>query len=92
MIQSSKPILFTAHSHVDWKRDSSVLIDLLTDTNRSNHGDGDLSIHYKPNPFASRMKYEDPFFVEDKSNDTNDADNGRLVRPNQFFLFYTKDL
>lgn len=58
IIQEKKPLLLTAHSGVDAERDSKCL---------ELYG---LEVVYSSNPFASRIKYEDPFA------------SGHVVRPN----------
>ncbi len=55
LIGTGKPILFTAHSTTDAKRDQQVLENLLADC-----GD-DRIVQYAVNPYASRMEFVDPF-------------------------------
>ena len=55
MIGTGKPILFTAHSTIDAKRDQLVLEKLLADC------DDDRIVQYESNVFASRMEFIDPF-------------------------------
>ena len=79
LIETRKPILFTAHSTIDADRDSKVLEKMLiNDENNS-----DRIVEYKPNPYASRMKFVDPFPTSPNTDDTS----VHLVRPNdQVFL------
>ncbi|KAL7496405.1 hypothetical protein ACHAWT_004562 [Skeletonema menzelii] len=55
LVGTGKPILFTAHSKIDAKRDQQVLEKLLADC------DDDRIVQYAVNPYASRMKFVDPF-------------------------------
>ena len=55
MIGTGKPILFTAHSTIDAKRDQLVLEKLLADCN------DDRIVQYETNRYASRMEFVDPF-------------------------------
>jgi len=82
LIETSKPILFTAHSKIDADRDGKVLEKMLM--NDDEDGDSnDRIVEYKPNPYASRMKFVDPFPTSPNDYDTS----VHLVRPNdQIFL------
>jgi len=73
ILQSKKPILITAHSELDQKRDQRILQNMLKEF-RSSHVDGSQVI-YNPNPFASRMVFEDIIKV------TNE-DGPHFIRPN----------
>ncbi len=55
LIGTGKPVLFTAHSTIDAKRDQQVLEKLLADC------DDDRIVQYAVNPYASRMEFVDPF-------------------------------
>jgi len=80
LIETSKPILFTSHSTIDADRDSKVLEKMLMNDNGNNCG---RIVEYKTNPYASRMKFVDPFPTSPNSDDTS----VHLVRPNdQIFL------
>ncbi len=56
LIGTGKPILFTAHSTIDAERDRQVLEKLLADCDYD-----DKTLQYSINPYASRMKFIDPF-------------------------------
>jgi hypothetical protein len=57
-----RPLLLTAHSALDAVREANVLCNYLLET----------APLYVENPFASRIKYQDPF------------DNRHVVRPNHY--------
>ena len=80
LIETRKPIVFTAHSTIDADRDKKVLEKMLTNDNVNN---SDRIVEYKPNPYASRMKFVDPFPTSPNADDAS----VHLVRPNdQIFL------
>jgi len=60
----TKPIIFTAHSLLDSKRDLELL-QLFAKENNTIMDEllqpKEVSIHYKPNAFASQMTFVDPF-------------------------------
>lgn len=83
LIETNKPILFTSHSTIDADRDSKVLEKMLMNDNVNN---SDRIVKYEPNPYASRMKFVDPFPTFPKADDTS----VHLVRPNDQVLLLNK--
>jgi hypothetical protein len=93
ILQTGKPILLTAHSLVDAERDRAVLEKILVE---------DVNIirnvlpftTYVENPYASRMRYVDPFPTTNTrtartmmtTKDLNGIHHD-IVRPNQYALF-----
>ena len=71
LIRTTNPILFTAHSTIDAERDRLVLEQLVVDRNNGNQ-----SIEYETNPYASRLEFEDPFSKE----------HVHIVRPNHSYF------
>jgi hypothetical protein len=61
LIGKGHPMLFTAHSETDYLRDLEHLNQVFG-----------LKLNYEENPFASRIKYQDPF------------DPKHIVRPNHY--------
>lgn len=96
VLKTKRPVLFTAHSHLDSERDWSVLKATMLDLGQeerlheiiarwhgSTGGDDNDENPYKNNPFASRIDYEDPFC------DDGDEKN-KSVRPNMVSLFLAR--
>ena len=96
VLKTKRPVLFTAHSHLDSERDWSVLKATMLDLGQeerlqeiiatwhgSTGGDDKDENPYTSNPFASRIDYEDPFC------DLGDEKN-KSVRPNMFSLFLSR--
>ena len=68
--RTSKPILLTAHSSMDARRDLSVLQDRF----RVSPSAAEIEDGYQLNPYASRMEFVDPF--------TEVEESVHVVRPN----------
>lgn len=92
VLKSKRPVLLTAHSHLDCARDWSVLKATMLDLGqeervreinatyrRSTGSDEEEKKNpYKSNPFASRVEFEDPF--------CDDDDEKNKIAPNMFSL------
>jgi len=86
LIETKKPILFTAHSKIDADRDSKVLEKILINDDEEDGDSNDRIVEYKTNPYASRMKFVDPFPTSPNADDTS----FHLVRPNDQILLLNK--
>jgi hypothetical protein len=71
------PVLVTAHSAVDAKRDAQWLRD-----------EWGVDITYQRNPFASRLRYHDPFSTTNNIGDNTNNTDDSLVQPNLFYGIY----
>lgn len=77
LMRTGRPVLFTAHSSIDAKRDLIVIEEMLMDEKDRAIGVSDIG--YGANPFSSRMEFIDP------CTNTRSGDDGSLVhvvRPN----------
>jgi hypothetical protein len=98
ILQTGKPILLTAHSLVDAKRDCAVLEKMLVEDVNGQYIIRNVLpfTTYVENPYASRMRYVDPFPTTNTTTATTKTMmttkdlNGihhDIVRPNQYALF-----
>ena len=98
LLGTGKPMLITAHSEVDASRDAAVLGEMLSADASSSDGDGRSPRGASPwgyadNPYASRMRFVDPFPCAATSpgaggvGGTGDDDGQHVVRPNHSVLF-----
>lgn len=69
ILHTKQPLLLTAHSLLDANRDAKLLSQYLPTPATT---PTPTPIHYVPNPFASRITYQDPF------------DNSHMVQPNHY--------
>jgi hypothetical protein len=74
---TSPNVLVTAHSALDAARDATWLRD-----------ECGIDITYRPNPFASRIRYLDPFQT---TTDDHGQQNDHSVQPNLYYAIYRSD-
>ena len=85
LMNARKPILLTAHSDIDARRDSAVLEKLLyNDDTRDRSNDG-CRVEYTVNPYASKMGFVDPFATT-SSVGVDEGKKAHIVRPNHSFF------
>ena len=98
ILRTGKPILLTAHSLHDAERDGTVLEKMLIEDVNGQYCIRNVLpfTTYVENPYASRMRYVDPFpstaniAAKAKTITTTTDTNGihhDIVRPNQYALF-----
>ena len=87
ILKSGSPILLTAHSDLDAQRDWSALGGKMDEIGQGDRWRG-CSSQFRPNPFASKLEYNDPFFspAEQDRGGKECTGEGRVVRPNHSFL------
>ncbi|KAL3770747.1 hypothetical protein ACHAW5_001464 [Stephanodiscus triporus] len=95
LLRTGKPMLITAHSITDAARDRAILEETLADASSEGDGDGhssrgESSPRYAENPYASRMRFVDPFpFIATSGGRAmgGTGDVHDVVRPNHSVLF-----
>lgn len=80
LLRTKKPILLTAHSEKDALRDLQALRDRISEEGSTQPA---INAGYQLNPYASLMKFRDPF--------ASDNDPVHIVRPNHSVLLLNAD-
>jgi hypothetical protein len=94
LLRTGKPMLITAHSIIDAARDRAILEEMLADASAEGDGHsshGESSPRYAENPYASRMRFVDPFPSIATSGGRAMGGTGDVhdvVRPNHSVLFF----
>ena len=96
LLKTRKPILFTAHSDIDARRDCAVLGKLLYNDDTTPHIGDDRSndgcgVEYIVNPYASKMGFVDPFATTSSVGE-DEGKKVHVVCPNHSFFMLKNNL